>query len=108
MDGKGPIIGKGPPGGAPPGKPLGKIDVNIEELPVVKCRNCGGILWQQAFHIRKISPLISPTGKEEFGTMPVLVCLECKTEMKTSVLAQKLEEEAKRTEGSAEKPEEKK
>lgn len=84
-----------PPGGVPGGKPMSQLDVNIEELPMVKCRNCGGVLWMQALHVRKISPLVSPTGKEEIGTLPVVVCLECKTEMRASLTAQKLEDDAK-------------
>lgn len=82
-------------GGVPPGgkAPIGQLDVNIEDLPMVKCRNCGGVLWMQVFHVRKISPLVSPTRREEFGQLPVMVCVECKTEMRASLTAQKLEDE---------------
>ena len=89
--------GAGLPSGGMPGggkSPLSQLDVNIEDLPLVKCRNCGGVLWMQVLHVRKISPLVSPTGKEEIGSMPVIVCVECKTEMRASLVAQKLETDA--------------
>jgi hypothetical protein len=38
---------------------------------------CGGMLFQEEIFFKIISPLISPTGKEELVPMPVFVCQKC-------------------------------
>jgi len=42
----------------------------------VKCE-CGGIIFQPGIIFKKISALISPTGKEESYPLEVFVCNKC-------------------------------
>jgi len=39
--------------------------------------DCGGQLFESGVVIKKISPLISPSGKEEAYPLEVLVCRAC-------------------------------
>lgn len=38
---------------------------------------CGGMLFQEKIFFKILSPLISPTAKEELVPMPVFVCTSC-------------------------------
>lgn len=53
------------------------ININPEDTTPVACNQCGGLVFQNCFAIRKISPIISPTGKEEQFQIPVPVCIAC-------------------------------
>jgi hypothetical protein len=48
----------------------------MKSFKTVTC-DCGGQLFHAGFVIKKISPLISPTGKEELYPIEVIVCEEC-------------------------------
>jgi len=39
--------------------------------------DCGGMLFSEKLFFKKISALISPSGKEEVAPMPVIVCENC-------------------------------
>jgi len=55
-----------------------QIKIDISQLEDVKCKRCGGTLFVPVFLIKRISPLLSPTGREEFITIPAsLACLRC-------------------------------
>lgn len=38
---------------------------------------CGGMLFKEALFFKILSPLISPSGKEEIAPMQVFVCENC-------------------------------
>jgi hypothetical protein len=38
---------------------------------------CGGMLFQEKVFFKILSPLISPSGKEEIVPIPVFVCEKC-------------------------------
>ena len=42
----------------------------------VEC-DCGGVMFTEKMMFKKISPIISPTGKEELYPMQVIVCDSC-------------------------------
>ena len=44
-----------------------------------KMKPCGNQLWDQKIQLRKVSALLSPTGKEMYLQAPILVCTECNT-----------------------------
>jgi len=48
----------------------------IKNFKTVTCQ-CGSMLFESAIIIKKISPVISPTGKEELYPMEILVCKKC-------------------------------
>jgi hypothetical protein len=49
--------------------------VDISGIPDLLCPVCGSIFFQPAVRMRKMSALISPTGKEEFVQHPVFCCM---------------------------------
>jgi hypothetical protein len=44
---------------------------------------CGGTLWDQRIELRKVSALVSPTGKEMFLQAPIIVCNTCGSRLPT-------------------------
>lgn len=48
----------------------------IKNSKTVTCE-CGGMLFQEKIFFKILSPLISPSGKEELVPMPVFVCANC-------------------------------
>ena len=52
-----------PLGGQPPQQ---EIDINDTENIV--CDECGNATFIQCFFLRRISPIVSPTGQESYGS----------------------------------------
>jgi len=52
------------------------ININPSDTKPVICE-CGQQIFQECFMIRRISAIISPTGKEEEFQIPVPVCITC-------------------------------
>jgi len=48
----------------------------IKNFKTVTC-SCGSMIFEEAIILKKISPLVSPTGKEEIQPIDVLVCKKC-------------------------------
>ena len=48
----------------------------LKTAPTVQCE-CGGMIFSEKLFFKKISAIISPTGKEELAPMPILVCDKC-------------------------------
>ena len=48
----------------------------IQNSKSITCE-CGGMLFQEKVFFKILSPLISPSGKEEVIPMPVFVCTSC-------------------------------
>lgn len=65
-----PIIGQNPQ------NPNLKIDIN--SIKNEKCK-CGSELWSNSFILKKISKIQSPSGKDELGNIPIIICVECHT-----------------------------
>lgn len=53
------------------------IRVNPRDLQDVKCEECGCELFREAVQIKKLSALLSPTGKETFMPVPTFACVKC-------------------------------
>jgi hypothetical protein len=62
-----------------PGAGTPKVNITPEMMKGFKTLtcDCGGQLFQTGVVIKKISPLVSPTGQEEMYPMEVLVCMNC-------------------------------
>lgn len=54
-----------------------KVQVDINKTEALKC-GCGNETFTQVIFLRKISALISPTGKAEIIPMPAYKCERCK------------------------------
>lgn len=56
-----------------------KFNVNESNTTAVVCENCGCPVFVEGLMLRKLSILLSPTGKEENIPVPVLICHDCKS-----------------------------
>jgi 4-hydroxy-3-methylbut-2-en-1-yl diphosphate synthase IspG/GcpE len=50
------------------------VTIDPSTAEVVECPECQSTLWDTLTEIRRVSPLLSPTGKETFLQIPVVVC----------------------------------
>lgn len=58
------------------GMSTGMTPASLLDSPNVVCE-CGSKLFHEAIVLKKVSALISPTGKEELYPIPVYVCEKC-------------------------------
>jgi hypothetical protein len=56
-----------------------KLQITPEMMKAFKTLmcDCGGMIFQTALVLKKVSPLIAPSGKEELTPIEVLVCKNC-------------------------------
>ncbi len=52
------------------------ININPEDTEEIKCE-CGSLVFQECFMMRKINAIMSPTGREEQFQIPIPVCIAC-------------------------------
>tara|TARA_Y100000034_G_C6578512_1_gene250918 strand:- start:29 stop:277 length:249 start_codon:yes stop_codon:yes gene_type:complete len=57
--------------------PISKINVKLEDLKDIVCENCGGKYFKQVQAFKRLSALISPSGKEEIVPVPTFRCDDC-------------------------------
>ncbi len=61
-------------------KPLGgnqQQQIDIKDTEMVKCEDCGNASFIQAFFLRRLSALMSPTGQEALIPIQVYSCGNC-------------------------------
>ena len=73
-----------------------QLNVNIDferDTTIIKCDtkrvdlekgievDCGGEMYAQGYELRKLSALVSPTGKTSVVPVPVFYCLNCGKEV---------------------------
>ena len=56
------------------------VNIEIDQLENVKC-DCGCETFIPAVKVKKISAIISPSGREEKAAVQTLVCIKCKKEV---------------------------
>lgn len=49
------------------------------DAPNIVCPKCGAKIFKEVYVLKKISPIISPTGKEETVPIPFYACAQCGT-----------------------------
>ena len=49
----------------------------IKNASGVSCDECGNITFKEVLTFKKISAILSPTGKEEVVPMPIVACEKC-------------------------------
>ena len=54
-----------------------KMNVNVNEAQDMKCEECDNELFESVFRIKKLSALISPTGKTSVIPVQLLACTKC-------------------------------
>ena len=53
-----------------------KMNVDLKQIPWIKCPG-GNLLWEKGMLFKKLSPLLSPSGKEELIPGEVIICKKC-------------------------------
>tara|TARA_Y100000992_G_scaffold200499_1_gene136618 strand:- start:2069 stop:2320 length:252 start_codon:yes stop_codon:yes gene_type:complete len=66
-----------PDGGMPPRED--GLQIDISKTDTIVCENCGNASFIQAFFLKKVSALVSPTGKEAVIPIQVFSCGNCGT-----------------------------
>ncbi len=58
--------------------------LDFTNAEILKCKNalCNSDIFEYAVRLRRISPIMSPTGEEVIGVEQVLICKKCGEEMK--------------------------
>jgi len=67
---KGKVIGM-------PQKEAPQIKIKPEDLKDIACESCGSKYFRQVNAFKRISALVSPTGKEQIVPVPTFRCDEC-------------------------------
>ena len=60
-----------------PAPPKAEVQLDISKADTIVCEECGNASFIQAFFLKKISALMSPTGKEAIVPMQVFSCGNC-------------------------------
>ena len=60
-------------------KPLPKqqVQVDLKDADTMKCQKCENSIFIQGYVIKKISAIVSPTGKEVIAPILVFNCGNC-------------------------------
>ena len=59
--------------------PQPKVKVDLTQADTVKCEKCGNYSFIQSFFLKRISPVMSPTGQEAIVPIQVYSCGNCGT-----------------------------
>lgn len=74
------IIDIGSGGGKPtPQQKQQQINVDLNSAPEIHCPKCDGIFFQEITFFKKLSALMSPTGKDAVIPVVAYACIECGT-----------------------------
>ena len=55
------------------------LQIDLSKAETIVCENCGNASFIQAFFLKKVSALVSPTGKEALIPIQVFSCGNCGT-----------------------------
>jgi len=58
-------------------KDVVNISVGLDNTDALKCDECGSATFRPAFLLRKVSALMSPSGKETIVPIQVFACDSC-------------------------------
>jgi uncharacterized Zn finger protein len=61
----------------PGGQQQQQIRINVNDLTDIVCDECGNRFFRQAVLIKRLSPLVSPSGEEKLVPMPIFRCDDC-------------------------------
>jgi hypothetical protein len=53
------------------------VQIDISKADTITCEDCGNASFIQAFFLKKISALMSPTGQESIVPIQVFSCGSC-------------------------------
>jgi len=53
------------------------VNINMSDTKAVECNECECTEFVQVYQIRRISPVVSPTGQETFVPVQLFRCASC-------------------------------
>ena len=56
-----------------------QVEVDLKSAETMKCAQCGNTVFIQGYIIKKMSAIMSPTGKEMIAPVQVFNCGNCGT-----------------------------
>jgi hypothetical protein len=57
-----------------------KLNIDINALPTVHCKECGNDVFIKAFKLKFVSSVISPSGKDDALFVHTVICANCSAE----------------------------
>jgi uncharacterized Zn finger protein len=57
--------------------PQAQINVDLSKADDITCENCGNYTFNEVVLMKRLSALISPTGKEAVVPIPTFACNAC-------------------------------
>jgi len=54
-----------------------QMNIDFSQTTAEICENCGNDTFAQVYRMRKLSPLLSPTGQEAIIPIQVFACAKC-------------------------------
>ena len=60
-----------------PGGPQQTVNVDLSKADDILCQRCGAPYFMEGMRLKRLSMLLSPTGKEEMINVQVLLCMKC-------------------------------
>tara|TARA_R100001591_G_C4234133_1_gene152688 strand:- start:194 stop:403 length:210 start_codon:yes stop_codon:yes gene_type:complete len=54
-----------------------KMNIDINKAEDFKCESCGNLYFNPVIRLKRISPLVSPTGQEAVYPVQVMSCTKC-------------------------------
>ena len=58
-------------------QPSPRLNINVSDLTDFACAECQGKYFRQITLFKRLSPLVSPTGKEQLIPVPSFRCDDC-------------------------------
>ena len=59
--------------------PQPNVQVDLSKAETIKCEKCGNYSFIQSFFLKRLSPVMSPTGQETLIPVQVYSCGNCGT-----------------------------
>jgi len=57
------------------------VNVDLSRCPDIQCPHCKGTYFVSVLTIKKISGVLSPTGKDELVGVEIFKCVKCGSEL---------------------------
>lgn len=54
-----------------------QLNVNVEDLENLKCKECGNQLFEIKFLVKKLSPIITGEKETKYANIQVMTCSKC-------------------------------
>ena len=69
------------------------VQVDLSSATGVACEKCGNDIFQQGYYVKRLSEILSPTGKEMIIPVQILQCTSCGNVNKEFRLQEELADE---------------